>query len=238
MVWYQQQYHYWKITIIKLITAIYSLTQMDPIKQLPTPKTSWTICPNHYFAIWHCKCFRKKFRKRYRFCMIWTNCSGLSPMSSGRFKWHLSYPELKSKESFLVASHSEITLILPRARFAYFKPNNYKSHLHHPDLQQKTHWQPPPIHNSHSLSPLQDIHPADLTTQCWSVLLAQQIGHVLVNNQHGWHPMFSTCLLRRADNVRPFTCSGPCALQISEYAASKYVSLLTVSTSTILSTPA
>ncbi len=211
---------------------------MDPIKQLPTPNTSWTICPNHCFAIWHCNCFRKRFRKRYRFCMIWTNCSGLSPMPSGRCKWHLPYPELKSKDSFLVASHSEITLILPRARFAYCKPNNYKCHLHHPVLQQKTHSQPPPIHNSHSLSPLQDIHPADLTAQCWSVLLAWQIGHVLVNNLHGWRPMFTACLLRRADNVCPFACSGPCALQISEYAASKYMSLLTVSTLTFLLTPA
>ncbi len=185
---------------------------MDPTKQLPTPNTSCTICPNHCFVIWHCNCFRKRFRKRYKFCLIWTNCSGLSSNLSGRCKWHLLYPELKSKDSFLVASHYEITLILPRARFAYCKPNNYKLHLHHPDLQQKTHSKPPPVHNSHSLSPLQYIHPTDLTTQCWSVLLAQQIEHVLVNNLHGWHPMFSTCLLRRADNVRPFACSGPCAL--------------------------
>ena len=200
----------------------------------PSTNTSWTSCPNHHFALWHCY----GYRKRYRFCLIWSNCSGLSPMPSCRCKWHLPYPELKSKDSFLVTSHSEITLIVARARFAYYKRNNCKWHLHHPDCQPKTYSQLPPIHNSHSLSPLQDIHPANLTTQFWAGLLSWQTGHVLVNNLHGWRPMFSTCLIRWADNVHSFVCSGPWALLISEYAASKYVSLLTVSTSTFLSTPA
>ncbi len=100
----------------------------------PLTNTSWTSCPNHCFNIWRCY----RYRKMYRFCLIWSNCSGLSPMPSCRCKWHLPNPELKSKDSFLVASHSEITLFVnTSARFAYCKPNNCKWHLHHPNRQPK-----------------------------------------------------------------------------------------------------
>ncbi len=197
-------------------------------------KVSWTSCPNHCFAIWHCY----GYRKRYGFCLIWRNCSVLSPMPSCKCKWHLPYPELKFKDSFLVAYQPEITLIVARARYTYCKPNHCKWHLQYPDHQPKTHSLPPPVQNSPLLSPLWDIHPANLTTQCWAGLLSQQIRHVLVNNLHGWHQMLSKILLRWACNVRPFECSCTWALLMSEYAALKYVILFTVSTSTFLSTPA